>query len=43
MCCATEMLTWALGDLAEHGEEPGAGVYNSLSIPLVPVTDIFVV
>lgn len=33
MCCdATETLGWALGDPAEHGEDAGAGVWNSLSI-----------
>lgn len=44
MCCgATRLLAWALGDLAECGEEPGAGVWNCLSLPLVLVTDKFVV
>lgn len=27
---ATEILAWALGDSPEHGEDPGAGVWNSL-------------
>lgn len=44
MCCdATEVLNWALGVSAEQGEDPGAGVWNSLSMPLVPVTDRLVV
>lgn len=44
MCCgATTLLAWALGDPAERGEEPGAGVWNHLSLPLVLVTDKFVV
>lgn len=44
MCCgATRLLAWALGDPPECGEEPGAGVWNRLSLPLVLVTDKFVV
>lgn len=44
MCCgATRLLAWALGGPAEHGEGPGAGVWNHLSLPLVLVTDKFVV